>query len=245
MADTHNVFSIVSQYIKDENIIELDKIFDGKRLCELELYLMDMCIIYSKPELYRYYRDKGFIVRGYDYQERFYRIHFNMKIAIQDRILTMGMIEEIRKEIHNYTFTKMILTFLEYSLDIGNIEFARRLYYKYKEICSSHYVDIVLVYVIQKKVDDLFLEFVKRTTDMKNVRIWADAYQNAFVLKWLYETGQMVETGFDPYKRISSYERVGSQYKFLLSKYGLEYNGIKVPQTIYKDYMNSLMKLIV
>jgi hypothetical protein len=245
MANIFTDFNIIRNYVIEENIAELDKIFDGKRLYDLEKYLMDTCIIYSKPELYRYYKNKGFVVSGYGVQEQYLRIHFKMKTAIQQKSLTMSMVEEIRKEIDNYTFTKMVLTFLEYSLDIGNIEFARTLYYTYKEICDSHYFDIVLVYVIQKKVNDLFLEFVKKTTDMKNVRIWADAYQNAFVLNWLYETGQMVETGYDPYKRILSYELVGSQYKFLLSKYGLEYNGVKVPQTIYKDYMNSLMKLIV
>jgi hypothetical protein len=246
MTETIEYIRILEEYIIDENISEIDNIFNGfqSRQYDLENYVLYRCIIHSNPTLFRYYRNKGFTISGYGFHEKYTKIYFHLENAIKLKTLKITMIEEIRKDIDEYKFKNMILSYLEYSLEVKNIEFARKLYFQYKEICDSDYIDIVLVYLIQLKINDIFLEYVKLTSDMKNVRIWADAYQNTFVLKWLYDTGRIVEIGVDPYKRIPSYERVGTPYKFMLAKYNLEFNGAKVSQTIYKDYMNLLMKVI-
>jgi hypothetical protein len=238
---------LLEKYVINENISEINKIFlwFKHRKNGLEDHIIYLCIKHSKPTLYRYYKQRGFDLSGESDHDIEVKYKWYLKNSIKSGRLTILFIEEIKNEIKEYYLLDLLYDLFKYALEVGNIDFASELALEYIDIYQSDNLHCMIAYLVEYNVRDVFLEYVKKITNMRDVRILIDRYQNIFLLKWLYDTGQMVETGFDKYNVLPEYNKLGNSYRFLLAKYNLQYKGEKVPQTIYNDYIKLLMKNIL
>lgn len=241
--------NLLHQYIIDEDIPNINKLIRELPYDEFhsyESFILSECITYSKAELYRYYKNKGFRYMPLGpWGDETYKIPQDLHNGIKYKTIKINILEEVKKEMAYHQFKELLLIVLENSLREKHIEFVRELYFTYIEIYNSSFEISIMIMVIEHNVNDVFVEYVKKYNNMKFIRLWADMFENTFVLKWLYDNNQMVETGYDHYKRLKYYRRLGSGYMFLLAKYKLEYNGRMINEDIYKDYMTKMMKAIV
>lgn len=239
---------LLRQYIIDEDISNINKFIRELSYEQLESYesfILSECITYSKTDLYRYYKNKGFRYMSLDsLGDETYKKAQDLHNGIKYKTIKINIIEELKKEMAQHQFKELLFIVLERSLREKHIEFVRELYFTYIDIYNSSPDNSIMIMVIELNVNDVFVEYVKKFNNMKFIRLWADMFENSFVLKWLYDNNRMVETGYDHYKRLKYYRRLKSGYMFLLAKYQLEYNGRIINEDIYKDYMNLLMKTI-
>lgn len=241
--------NLLRQYIINEDISSITQFirelsYDEYR--SYECFILSECITYSKAELYRYYKNKGFRYMPLDsWGDENYKKMQDLHNGIKHKTINISIIEELKKDMAQHHFKELLFGLLEHSLREKHIEFTRELYFTYIDIYNSSFEISIMIMIIEHNVNDVFVEYIKKYNNMKIIRTWADMFENTFVLKWLYDNNQMVETGYDNYKRLKYYRRLKSGYMFLLAKYRLEYNGRMINEDIYKDYMTKMMKAIV
>lgn len=237
------------QYIIDEDISNINKFIRELPYDDFhsyECFILSECITYSKAEIYRYYKNKGFRYMSLDpWGDEIYKKTQDLRNGIKYKTIKINILEELKKEMAQHQFKELLFIVLEYSFQEKHIEFVRELYFTYIDIYNSSFVNSFMIMFIEHNVNDVFIEYVKKYNNMKFIRLWADMFENSFVLKWLYDNNRMVETGYDHYKRLKYYRRLKSGYMFLLAKYQLEYNGRMINEDIYNDYMKIMMKAIV
>jgi hypothetical protein len=240
--------NLLHQYIIDEDISNINKFIRKLPFDEFhsyESFILSKCITYSKAELYRYYKNKGFryMLLG-RWRDKNYKIQQDLYNGIKYNTIRINIFEELKKEMAQYHFKELLFLVLENSLREKHIEFARELYFTYIEIYNSSFVSSIMIMFIEHNVNDVFVEYVKKCNNMKFIRLWADMFENTFVLKWMYDNNQMCNVEKDPYCRITPYYRVNTHYRYLLGAYGLNYDGKKANDEIYVKYMTTMMKMI-